>query len=67
MKSKLGLIVGGSGALGRNVVTVFKKHGWRLLNVDIKPNDQADVNITLRSDSIPPQLQAIHDQTKAFS
>jgi dihydropteridine reductase len=61
MKSKLGLIVGGSGALGRNVVSVFKKHGWRLLNVDIRSNEEADVNITLKSESISSQLRAIHD------
>ena len=61
MKSKLGLIVGGSGALGRNVVSVFKKHGWRLLNVDIRTNEEADVNITLKSESISSQLRAIHD------
>lgn len=39
MKSKVGLIVGGSGALGRNVLSSFKKHGWRMLNIDINAND----------------------------
>ena len=49
MKSKLGLIVGGSGALGRSVVTVFKNKGWRLLNIDLAPNTEADLNLLLDS------------------
>ena len=47
MKSKVGLVVGGSGALGSSVVSVFKRHGWRLLNVDIKHNELADENFLL--------------------
>ena len=47
MKSKIGLIVGGSGALGRSVVSSFKKNGWRIMNIDVNSNDQADVNFKL--------------------
>ena len=47
MKSKVGLIVGGSGALGSSVVTVFKRHGWKLLNLDIRANTACDSNITI--------------------
>jgi len=39
MKSKIGLIVGGSGALGRSVVNSFKLNGWRMLNIDVNPNE----------------------------
>jgi len=39
MKSKIGLIVGGSGGLGKNVVESFKKKGWRMLNIDVVSND----------------------------
>lgn len=39
MKSKLGLVLGGSGGLGSNVVSVFKKHGWRILSIDMKANE----------------------------
>ena len=45
MKSKVGLIVGGSGVLGRSVLSSFKKNGWRILNIDINANDQADSNL----------------------
>ncbi len=44
MKSKVGLIVGGSGALGRSVIHSFKRNGWKMLNIDVVPNDQADSN-----------------------
>jgi|LauGreDrversion4_2_1035121.scaffolds.fasta_scaffold201437_2 dihydropteridine reductase len=47
MKSKVGLIVGGSGALGSSVVNVFKKNGWRLLNVDVKANTSVDSNFLI--------------------
>jgi len=47
MKSKVGLVVGGSGALGKNVITVFKRHGWSLLNLDLNPNDEAKSNFII--------------------
>jgi NAD(P)-dependent dehydrogenase (short-subunit alcohol dehydrogenase family) len=47
MKSKVGLVVGGSGALGKNVVSVFKRHGWSLLNLDLKTNDEAKSNFII--------------------
>ena len=39
MKKKVGLILGGSGALGKSVVDQFKQKGWRLLNIDIANNE----------------------------
>ena len=47
MKSKYGLIVGGSGALGTKVLSTFKKGGWKLINVDFKKHEEADANIIL--------------------
>ncbi len=47
MKSKIGLIVGGSGALGGSIVNAFKKNGWRMLNIDMRPNEEADSNFLL--------------------
>ena len=44
MKSKVGLVVGGSGALGHSVISVFKKNGWKLLNIDMRANASADSN-----------------------
>ena len=42
MKSKRGLIVGGAGALGSAIVTDFRNHGWKLLNIDYKANLKAN-------------------------
>lgn len=50
MKSKVGLIVGGSGALGSSVLTVFKRHGWKFLNVDVRANEKADANFIIQPD-----------------
>jgi NAD(P)-dependent dehydrogenase (short-subunit alcohol dehydrogenase family) len=47
MKSKVGLIVGGSGVLGRAVADSFKKNGWRMLNIDVTNNDKVDSNFQL--------------------
>jgi dihydropteridine reductase len=68
MKSKLGLIVGGSGALGKSVVSVFKRRGWSLLNIDIHANTEADINLVLDSNKkIQEQIRLIHEQTSSFS
>ena len=50
MKSKLGLVVGGSGALGKSVVSVFKRRGWTLLNIDLTANTEANSNLILNSE-----------------
>lgn len=62
MKSKLGLIVGGSGALGKSFVSVFKRRGWSLLNIDLQANTEADINLILDSNKkIQEQIKLIHE------
>ncbi|TNV75788.1 hypothetical protein FGO68_gene6037 [Halteria grandinella] len=68
MKSKIGLVVGGSGSLGSQVVSVFKRNGWKILNIDVNQNDKADVNIQLSKEKkIQDQISLIHETTKSFS
>ena len=68
MKSKVGLIVGGSGALGSSVVNVFKKNGWRLLNVDVKANTSVDSNFLIDPNlRLKDQVKQVHEHTKTFS
>jgi nucleoside-diphosphate-sugar epimerase len=43
------LILGGSGCLGRHMVNVFKSGGCKVVSMDLSPNDEADVNITVDS------------------
>lgn len=68
MKSKLGLVIGGSGALGNSVITVFKRHGWRLMNVDLRENQSADSNYTLDPNAkMADQVGKVHEHVKSFS
>lgn len=45
--TKKSLILGGSGALGRAMVSVFKNKGWGVLSLDMTKNDSADANIVM--------------------
>lgn len=61
MKSKVGLIVGGSGALGKNVVQVFRRHGWSLLNLDLQANDECQSNFLIDANvPIKDQVAKVH-------
>lgn len=46
---KSSLILGGSGALGRHMVTAFKSGGFKVVSMDLAANTEADVNITVDS------------------
>jgi dihydropteridine reductase len=68
MKAKTSLIVGGSGQLGKHVVSAFKNKGWKLMSVDLKENPEADNNLLLTTDSkISTQLDKIYDHINGFS
>ncbi|KAJ3115422.1 hypothetical protein HDU96_000658 [Phlyctochytrium bullatum] len=43
------LVYGGSGALGRAVVTAFRAANWTVTSVDFRPNEEASHNIVLTS------------------
>ncbi|KAJ3108452.1 hypothetical protein HDU97_001159 [Phlyctochytrium planicorne] len=43
------LIYGGSGALGRALVTAFRSSNWVVTSVDFRPNEDASHNIILNS------------------
>lgn len=42
-------IVGGSGALGRSIVSRFTQASWTVTNIDFNSNDDATRNIQLNS------------------
>ena len=66
--SKASLIVGGNGALGRSVVTAFKRSGWRVASMDLVSNGDADKNIVIQKDhSLKDQLVSIKADCQAFS
>lgn len=41
------VVLGGSGALGRAVITRFRAAGWRAVSADLVPNTEAEVNVEL--------------------
>lgn len=43
--NKTSLILGGNGALGKAMVTQFKKAGWRVASMDLMQNQEADLSI----------------------
>jgi dihydropteridine reductase len=54
------LILGGSGALGRDVVSTFAAKGWRPYSIDLKENKDAKLGNTLiKSGLTIPQMQSI--------
>ena len=66
--AKNSLIVGGAGALGRAVVDVFKRKGWRVASMDLANHDKADTNIILKPDvKIQTQLPNLISHVKDFS
>ncbi|KAL1922537.1 uncharacterized protein VTP21DRAFT_10076 [Calcarisporiella thermophila] len=39
------IVYGGAGALGQTIVSVFKKNGWLVSSIDLKPNQEANHNV----------------------
>ena len=65
---KKALVLGGNGALGRAMVASFQSKGWKVLNVDLNDNEQADGNIIVKSGpSMQEQISLIYDETNKFS
>lgn len=66
--SKTSLIVGGSGALGRAMVSKFKKSGWRVACIDLINNDEADTNLIVKKNQpLSQQIESIKYGTQAFA
>ena len=64
---KNSLILGGAGALGKSVVTSFKRGGWRVLNVDLNENGEADKNLKIETSPMKLQVPNIVAETKSFA
>ena len=46
--SKSSLILGGSGSLGRAMVSSFRAGGWSVVNMDLTENQEANTNILVK-------------------
>jgi dihydropteridine reductase len=56
------LVYGGGGALGRTVVSTFRKANTAVVNVDLVANDEASQNIVLA-----PSQSAHEQRNKVFA
>ena len=66
--SKTSLIIGGSGALGRAMVSSFRSGGWSVCNVEFSANDEANQNILINKDEpLRTQVGGILDQAAKYS
>ena len=43
------MIVGGNGTLGKAIVSALKARNWRILNIDLHKNAEADVNVLVEN------------------
>ena len=65
---KKAMILGGNGALGKAMVNTFKQRGWRVLNIDLEANVEADSNLLIDTKAdVQSQIHNIYDGTESFS
>ncbi|KAJ2391695.1 hypothetical protein GGI23_005365 [Coemansia sp. RSA 2559] len=63
------IVYGGRGALGAAAVSLFKKHAWNVINIDLVNNSDADSNVTVQADptqSLPEQGSQIAQRVGAL-
>src|SRR5690348_16150731 len=62
------LIVGGYGQLGRVIVKTFKKFNplWKVMNIDLNVNKDADYNITLKSNLDSKEVKSIQNDCERY-
>ncbi len=69
-KSRILLITGAAGGIGRATVQVFADHGWKVIGVDRSPKYKGFPldGIYIQSDiSLPEKLEEIYDKVSAFT
>lgn len=67
-ETRIMLITGAAGGIGRATVKVFAEHGWRVFGVDRQPkyDEFPSDGCYIQADiSLPEQLENIYDQVKA--
>jgi glucose 1-dehydrogenase len=69
-ETRILLITGAAGGIGRATVNVFDEHGWRVIGVDRQPKYEGfpEDGIYIEADiSLPEQIEAIYQQVSAFT
>jgi len=68
--TKILLITGAAGGIGRATVDVFTKHGWKVIGVDRSPKYEGfpENGIYIQADiSLPEKLEEIYDKVSAVT
>jgi glucose 1-dehydrogenase len=69
-ETRILLITGAAGGIGKATVNVFAEHGWRVIGVDRQPKFEGfpENGIYIEADiSLPEQIEAIYQQVSAFT
>jgi len=69
-ETRILLITGAAGGIGRATVDVFAEHGWRVIGVDRQPKYEGfpEDGVYIEADiSLPEQIEAIYQQVSAFT
>jgi glucose 1-dehydrogenase len=69
-ETRILLITGAAGGIGRATVNVFAEHGWRVIGVDrqLKYESFPEDGVYIEADiSLPEQIEAIYQQVSAFT
>jgi glucose 1-dehydrogenase len=69
-ETRILLITGAAGGIGRATVNVFTEHGWRVIGVDRQPKYEGFPidGVYIEADiSLPEQIEAIYQQVAAFT
>jgi len=59
------LIIGGAGALGKSVVNAFKTSSWKITNIDLIKNKEANQNILIQKPFDKDLILNVHKQIKS--
>jgi glucose 1-dehydrogenase len=68
--SRILLITGAAGGIGRATVSVFAENGWKVVGVDRQPKYEAfpAEGMFIQADiSLPEQIESIYEQVSAFT
>lgn len=69
-ETRILLITGAAGGIGRATVDVFTEHGWKVIGVDRSPKYDSfpKSGVYIQADiSLPEKLEAIYDKVSAFT
>ena len=65
--SRTSLVLGGGGSLGKAMVSTFRAGGWKVVNMDLKENQEASSNIIVKDSALKLQVNDLADQARSVT